>query len=90
MNDFFETKDKQITPYLFTQPEIQYHGVRTYGQSIYFLFSPKEKAQELANLFLSRKANPVEPKNLLEAVETYRDVIFEMKEKRKPYAPPYP
>lgn len=82
MNDYFETKDKQIAPYLLTRPEIEYHGVRTYGQSVYFLFSPKEKAQELAYRFMSRQADLVEPKNLLEAVETYRDVIFEMKEKR--------
>lgn len=85
MNDFFETKDKQLTPYLFTQRDIQYHGTRLYGDSIYFLFSPKSKAQDLANLFLTRKADPVHPKELLEAVETYRDVIFEMKEKRKGY-----
>lgn len=85
MNDFVETKDKQITPYLLTQPEIQYHGIRVYDQTIYFLFSPKEIAQELANRFMSRQAEPVEPKNLLEAVETYRDVIFEMKEKRDHY-----
>lgn len=90
MNDFFETKDKQITPYLLTQSEIQYHGVRVYGQTIYFLFSPKEIAQELANRFMSRQAKLVEPKNLLEAVETYRDVIFEMKEKRRNYELPHP
>ncbi len=85
MDIFFETKDKQLTPYLFTRRDIQYHGTRLYGDSIYFLFSPKNKAQDLANLFVSRKTDPVQPKDLLEAVETYRDVVFEMKEKRRSY-----
>ncbi len=83
MNDKFQTKDKQLTPYLLTRFDLQFHGTLIIGESIYFLFSPKDKAQQLANLFLTRKADPVEPKTLLEAVESYRDVIFEMKEKRR-------
>ncbi len=82
MNDKFQTKDKQLTPYLLTRSDIQFHGTLIIGNNIYFLFSPKDRVQELANQFLTRKADPVEPKTLLEAVESYRDVIFEMKEKR--------
>lgn len=85
MNDVFETKDKQLTPYFFTNASIHFEGTRMIGESIYFLFSPKAKALELFNLFVTRRAEPVQPKDLLEAVETYRDFIFQMKEKNKSY-----
>lgn len=87
MDNLFETKDKQLTPFLLTRPELQYHGTRLIGSSIYFLFSPPEVAQQLANDFVARKADPVQPKDLLDAVETYRDIVFGMKEKRRNYVP---
>lgn len=86
MNDIYETKDKQISPFLLTQPEIKFLGTRIEGSIIYFRFSPLEKCQRLVNDFMSRQAPPVDPKTLLDAVESFRDRIFEMKEKRKNYA----
>lgn len=83
MNDFYETKDKQVVPFLLTRKELRYCGTRVIGESIYFLFSPLNEAEDLANQFVSRKAPLVQPKDLLEAVESYRDVVFEMKEKIK-------
>lgn len=85
MKDIFETKDKQITPFLLTQPEVKFLGTRTEGSILYFQFSPSEKCQKLVNDFLARQASPVDPKTLLDAVETFRDRVFEMKEKRKDY-----
>ena len=88
MNDYFITKDKQITPYLLTKQEITFQGIKKIGFSIYFFFSPKDQAQLLANQFVTHRAGPVDPKTLLEAVETYRDFIFEMKDKNKNYEIP--
>lgn len=85
MNDFYETKDKQITPFLLTRKDLQFHGTKLVGNTIFFLFTPSQKAQELANKFITHQSDPVDPKTLLEAVETYRDFIFEMKEKRRNY-----
>lgn len=82
MGDVFETKDKQVTPFLLTQPDIKFLGTRLLGAVVYFQFSPSAKCQRLANEFASRKAPLVQPKDLLDAVETFRDIIFEMKEKR--------
>ena len=88
MKDIYESKDKQIIPFLLTQPEIKFLGTRLEGSILYFQFSPLEKCQELVNAFMSRQAPPVDPKTLLEAVETFRDRIFEMKDKRRDYEEP--
>lgn len=85
MNDYFETKDKQIAPYLLTRLDLQFHGTVVYGTNIFFRFTPYEEANDIANQFISRQAEPVQPKTLLDAVESYRDIIFEMKDKRRGY-----
>lgn len=85
MNDIFETKDKQIVPFLLIQPEVKFLGTKLVGSIVYFQFSPLGKCQQLVNDFASRRAPLVQPKDLLDAVETFRDRIFEMKEKRRNY-----
>ena len=81
MNDLYESRDKQVVPFLFLQSNIKYLGTRKEGNVIFFQFSPKEKCQELVNEFTSRKALPVQPKDILDAVETFRDRVFEQKNK---------
>jgi len=83
MNDVYESKDKQIVPYLLIQPEIRFLGTDLVGPILYFKFSPRDKCDFLVNQFLTRRAKPVDPKTLLDAVEIYRDRVFEMKEKTK-------
>jgi hypothetical protein len=82
MENTYESKDKQIVPFLLTQSDISFLGTRLEGSIVYFRFSPKEKCGELVNAFSSRKAPLVQPKDLLDAVETFRDRVFEMKDKR--------
>lgn len=81
--NIFETKDKQIVPFLLTQKEVSFIGTRLVSFILYFQFSPLDRCQQLVNDFATRKAPSVQPKDLLDAVETFRDMIFEMKEKRK-------
>lgn len=83
MNNIYECRDKQIVPFCLIQPEIKFLGTRLDGSIIYFQFSPLDRCQQLVNDFASRKAPLCQPKDLLEAVETFRDIIFEMKEKRR-------
>ena len=82
MQDIFETKDKQITPFLLTQQEVKFLGTKLVGSIVYFQFVPQDRCQQLVNDFSSRRAPLVQPKDLLDAVETFRDRIFEMKDKR--------
>lgn len=83
MNDIYESRDKQIAPFLLIQKDITFLGTKLSNYSIYFQFSPFDKCQKLANQFTSRKAPLVQAKDLLDAVETYRDRVFEMKDKNK-------
>lgn len=83
MKETYESKDKHICPYLLLQSDINFVGTKTLGNIVYFQFTPAERCKELVNLFLSKKAEPVQPKELLDAVETFRDRVFEMKEKNK-------
>ena len=85
MKEIYESKDKQICPFLLTQSEIKFLGTRLKDSILYFQFSPLEKCQRLVNDFMARQAPLVDPKTLLDAVESFRDRIFEMKDKRKNY-----
>ncbi len=81
--DIFETKDKQFTPYLFIQPDVKFLGTRIQDSTVFFRFSPSLRCKTLLNLFISKQAPPVQGKSLLDALESYRDLIFEMKMKMK-------
>lgn len=83
MNNIYKTKDKQIAPFLLTQSEVSFLGTSEEGYSLYFQFSPEDKCTKLVNAFISKTAPPVQPKDLLDAIETYRDRVFEMKDKNK-------
>lgn len=82
MDSVFETKDKQIAPFLLIQPDVTFLGTRLVGSIVYFQFTPIERCHQLINYFSGRRAPLVQPKDLLDAVETFRDRVFEMKEKR--------
>lgn len=83
MNNIYKTKDKQIAPFLLTQSEVSFLGTYEEGHTLYFQFSPEDKCTKLVNAFISKTAPLVQPKDLLDAIETYRDRVFEMKDKNK-------
>lgn len=84
----FESKDKQIVPFLLTQRNIKFLGTRSDGPVLFFRFAPFENCRKLANDFISRKAPLVQPKDLLDALEAFRDRVFEMKEKQRNHERP--
>lgn len=87
MNDInaniYESKDKQIVPFLLTQADIKFLGTRLDDSILYFKFSPLERCKTLVNDFIVRKAPLVQAKDLLDAIESYRDMVFEMRMKEK-------
>ncbi|QQG41266.1 MAG: hypothetical protein HYV90_03790 [Candidatus Woesebacteria bacterium] len=80
MKDVYESKDRKIVPFLLTQESVTFLGVRKSGSIMFFRFSPKRECDELVNQFSSRKAPLVQPKDLLDAVDTFKDRVFEMKD----------
>jgi len=85
MQEDFETRDEQVVPFLFMQRGIRFLGTRVVGGFIYFRFFPYSKCISLVNDFVMRKSPLVQPKDLLEAVETHGDIVSEMKEKMGRY-----
>lgn len=79
MDDVYESSDKQIVPFLLTQQDIQFIGARQVDSVIYFKFTPLERCKELVNQFVTKKAPLVQAKDLLDALESFRDTVFEMK-----------
>ena len=76
--EMYETKDKQLAPFLLTQKAVTFIGTRK-GEdekTVYFQFKPYKEAAHLVNLFYGGKADPIQPKVLLDALETFRDLIF--------------
>ncbi len=82
MENVYESKDKQIVPFLLTQNDISFLGTRVDYPVVYFQFSPSDRCVELVTLFTNKRAPLVQPKELLDAVETFRDRVFEMKDKK--------
>lgn len=82
-NKTYKTKDKQIVPFLLTQQEINLVGTEEERGILYFNFSPQDKCISLVNSFINKNAPFVQAKDLLEAVETFRDMVFQMKEKKR-------
>lgn len=80
-NNIYITKDKFLAPFLLTQSGVDFLGTEEKESLIYFRFSPFLKCQKLVDSFVSYKAPLVQPKTLLDAVETFRDRIFEMRRK---------
>lgn len=73
----YESKDKQIVPFLLTRHDISFTGTRVDGFIVYFQFFPLVRCQELVNAFISGRAPLVQPKELLDAVESFRSMVFE-------------
>ena len=81
MDDVYESRDKQIVPFLLTQQDTQFIGTRRVDSVMYFQFTPLARCKTLVNLFVMKKAPLVQAKDLLDALESFRDMVFEMKDK---------
>lgn len=77
--EIYKSKDKQVVPFLFTQEGVEFSGTEIQESLLYFKFVPKELCEKLEKEFLTRKAPPVQAKDLLDAVETFRNKVFSMK-----------
>ena len=82
MKVLYESRDKMICPFLLIHQEVNFFGTKLVGSIVYFQFSPLNTCEKLVNEFVSGKASPVPPKKLLDAVETYRDLVFQTKGER--------
>ncbi|MFH1244450.1 MAG: hypothetical protein V1487_02690 [bacterium] len=75
--EIYESKDKNTVPFLLIQAEAEFLGTRVECGVVYFQFLPKELCERLVNAYLSGKAKEVQAKDLLNAVETYKNIVFQ-------------
>lgn len=80
--EIYESKDKHISPFLLIQSEVDFLGTRVEGGIVYFQFSPSELCERLENSYLCGKAVKVQAKDLLDAVETYKNIVFQRKSEK--------
>ena len=78
--EFYKEKDKNISIFLLACEEINFCGTEADGQTIFFLFSPKEKAVGLVRLYYSKREPHIPAKTLLEAVDNFRTILFRAKD----------
>lgn len=82
MEKMYETRDKHLIPFLLTQKEtVKLVGTKVVGTTVYFQFAPFDMCEELVKQYMTFNAPLVQPKILMEAVETFRDMIFQERDK---------
>lgn len=74
-NDIHYEANKFLVPYLLLCDGITFEGTESRGGTVYFLFSPASKVLEAINKYYQRGAEPIQPKDLIDAIEHYRDLV---------------
>lgn len=80
---FYEEKDKNLATFLLASDGVAFCGTKTEGQTIYFLFKPRKKALKLVKHYFSRTEPHIPAKTLLEAVDSYRTILFKAKDEMR-------
>ena len=77
MIEEYSTKNLQLSAYIYSEG-LQF--IRTYkvGKDVYFVFTPKEKAEELVNNYFQGKAT-CNPQQLFARLNDLKDLIFATK-----------
>ena len=79
---YYKEKDKDIAAFFLICKNLKFQGTEPVDDILYFLFSPLEKAEQLANLFLAKQTDPVQPKDYAEAQETITELIWKWRKQR--------
>lgn len=80
--DIYRESNKEIAAYLSLLPEITFEGTESRGDYLSFLFSPSNLASQKASDYFSKKAEPVQPKDLIDAVDGMTDLVMRFKRQR--------
>ncbi|NQU83858.1 MAG: hypothetical protein HQ536_04050 [Parcubacteria group bacterium] len=77
---FYKERDKNLSTFLLACEEINFCGTEANGQTIFFLFSPRQRVTELVRLYYSKKEPCIPAKTLLESVDNFRTILFRAKD----------
>lgn len=68
--------NKFLVPFLLLCDGVEFIGTEVAADStVYFKFSPASKVLEAINNYYQRNAQPIQPKDLIDAIEHYRDLV---------------
>lgn len=77
MNNIVEVKDLNIASYLYSLNKVRFEGKRKlHTGEVLFQFSPKEKVEQLIELYWRLKAPYIQPKLLFSSQRDLKDMIF--------------
>lgn len=77
INNAFETKDLPITSYLYASGKVKLISTRKLqNREIYFIFSPRNIAENLVQQYWNLQAPAIQPKVLFSAMRDIKDLIF--------------
>lgn len=82
MMDKYLEQDKPTVAYLFTRKDLTFIGTQAQGDVLYFIFSPKNLASNYAQLFLTKRAELIQPKDFADAQRTIVDIIWKWRKSR--------
>jgi len=75
--DYFKTRDLPTAALQLASDGIEFHGIEgSNPRNLYFLFTPRKKAEELALSFLAGKAK-VNARLYADSFRRAKDIIFE-------------
>ena len=80
-NNYY-VKDKRLAPYLLASSFIglvKFIGKTTDGKALYWIFSPKDKAEELATQFFTKSEPKISIRDIFEAQDTWLEDIRDFK-----------
>lgn len=81
-NEIHFEKDKHLIPYLLAcQPHVTFVGTRNENGTVYFGFSPSSVALELISQYFTNQTPSIPPKQVFEAIEEFRTILFREKDK---------
>ena len=72
--DFYETKNLHISAYLYASG-LQLVTTKNQGKEIFFVFTPKLKAEDLVNKYFKDQAS-INPRELFARLSDLKDLIF--------------
>jgi hypothetical protein len=72
-----EVKDLALCSYLYATKLVKLEGKKKLANgTVILLFSPKDKADKLINLYWNLQAPPIQPKEILSAERDIKHLIF--------------
>lgn len=81
-NEIHYEKDKHLIPYLLAcHPRVAFVGTKNENGIVYFGFTPSTLALELISQYFTNQTPPIFPKQLFEAIEQFRTILFREKDK---------